>query len=101
MIHDLRGYRWSPFSWRRRRPHPRSRRTARPMSASDAAARLAIMQRSLMGFNIQPAGNRPPAFRLQPEPIFRFTNPVGTSKDGAIFLWLGESDRPEWRCRSS
>jgi hypothetical protein len=63
--------------------------------ASEATGRLAIMQRSLMSFTIQPTENRVPALRLQPEPIFRFTNPVGTSKDGAIFLWLGESDRPE------
>jgi hypothetical protein len=63
--------------------------------AAEAAARLAIMQQSLMSFTIQPTGNQGPALRLQPEPIFRFTNPVGTSKDGAIFLWLGESDRPE------
>jgi hypothetical protein len=66
-----------------------------PDSASEAMARLAIMRRSLLSFSVQPTENRGPAFRLQPEPIFRFTNPVGTSKDGAIFLWLGESDRPE------
>ena len=32
--------------------------------------------------------------RLQAEPVLRFTNPVGGSKDGALFLWLGEGDRP-------
>jgi hypothetical protein len=62
---------------------------------AEAAARLAIMQRSLARFNIHRAETRGPAFRLQPEPIFRFTNPVGNSKDGAIFLWLGQFDRPE------
>ena len=48
-----------------------------------------------MSFSIQPAGKPGPAFRLQPEPIFRFNNPVGATKDGAIFLWFGEYDRPE------
>jgi hypothetical protein len=62
---------------------------------ADAAARLAIMQRSLSSFRIQSAEDRGAPFRLQPEPIFRFNNPVGNSKDGAIFLWLGEFDRPE------
>jgi hypothetical protein len=61
----------------------------------EAAARLAIMRRSLTAFDVHPAGDRGTTFRLLPEPIFRFTNPVGMSKDGAIFLWLGENDRPE------
>jgi hypothetical protein len=64
-------------------------------SPGDAAARLGIMQRSLASFRIRPAEGGGAALRLQPEPIFRFNNPVGNSKDGAIFLWLGEFDRPE------
>lgn len=64
-------------------------------AADEAAARLAIMRRSLMSFSVQPVDRPGPPFRLQPEPIFRFTNPVGTSRDGAIFLWFGEYDRPE------
>ncbi len=68
--------------------------SARNRAAALVAA-LAIMRRSLMSFSIQPAGKPGPAFRLQPEPIFRFNNPVGATKDGAIFLWFGEYDRPE------
>ena len=33
-------------------------------------------------------------YRLRPEPVLRFTNTVGDSRDGAIFLWLGEGGRP-------
>ena len=64
-------------------------------SASEAPARLAIMRRSLAVLNVHPIDDEGVSFRLQPEPIFRFTNPVGSSVDGAIFFWLGENDRPE------
>ena len=64
-------------------------------SASAAAARLAIMKRSLMIFDVHSISDRATTFRLQPEPIFRFTNPVGNSIDGAVFFWLGENNRPE------
>src|SRR5262245_58897888 len=63
--------------------------------AAEAAARLTTMRRSLMAFEVHPASDRTTIFRLLPEPILRFTNPVGMSKDGAIFLWQGEADRPE------
>ena len=66
-----------------------------PDSAGEATARLAIMRQSLMVLNVHPIDDRGASFRLQPEPIFRFTNPVGSSVDGAIFFWLGENDRPE------
>ncbi len=62
---------------------------------SDASVRLAIMTRSLTVLGVHPIDDRGASFRLQPEPIFRFTNPVGSSVDGAIFFWLGENDRPE------
>jgi hypothetical protein len=61
----------------------------------DPAARLEIMKRSLMEYTVGPAADRTVVFRLQPEPILRFTNPVGATRDGAIFFWLGEGDRPE------
>ena len=63
--------------------------------ATEAAARLVIMRQSLVVLNVHPIDDRGASFRLQPEPIFRFTNPVGSSVDGAIFFWLGENDRPE------
>jgi hypothetical protein len=62
---------------------------------SDPAERLAIMKKSLMIFDVFPTSDRTTTYRLQPEPIFRFTNPVGNSIDGAVFFWLGENDRPE------
>jgi hypothetical protein len=61
----------------------------------DPAARLEIMKRSLLVYTVGPAADRAVAFRLQPEPILRFNNPVGATQDGAIFFWLGEADRPE------
>jgi hypothetical protein len=61
----------------------------------DPAARLEFMKKSVATYNVRPAESRRTTYRLQPEPIIRFTNPVGQSRDGAIFLWLGEQDRPE------
>src|SRR5690349_16677621 len=63
-------------------------------AADDPAARLAVMKRSLATFAVHPADDRTITYRLQPEPIFRFTNPVGATRDGAIFFWLDERDRP-------
>jgi hypothetical protein len=61
----------------------------------ERAARLSFMKKSLTNYTLHPAGNREARYRLQADPVLRFTNPVGTSLDGAIFLWLGGDDRPE------
>jgi hypothetical protein len=59
-----------------------------------AKARLEFMKKSLSSYNINTIDDRGARFRLRAEPVLRFTNPVGGSKDGAVFLWLGEGDRP-------
>jgi hypothetical protein len=74
---------------------PASTEDRTPDSASEATARLAIMRRSLMVFDVHPVDDRSVRLRLEPEPIFRFTNPVGNSRDGAVFFWLGEYGRPD------
>jgi hypothetical protein len=53
------------------------------------------MKKGVTTFSIHPADDRSKPFRLLPEPIIRYNNPVGLSRDGAIFLWLGAHDRPE------
>lgn len=60
----------------------------------DPAARLEFMKRSLEVYDIRTADSPEARYRLQPDPALRFTNPVGGSKDGAIFLWLDETGRP-------
>jgi hypothetical protein len=66
-----------------------------PDKPEEAPARLDYMKQGVKTFSIYPAGDRSKPFRLLPEPIIRYNNPVGLSRDGAIFLWLGEHDRPE------
>ena len=53
------------------------------------------MKASLKVHAVHPADDPEVIFKLQSEPVMRFTNPVGTVKDGAIFLWTGADDRPE------
>src|ERR1700758_4883784 len=66
-----------------------------PDKPEEAPARLDFMKKGVTIFSIHPANDRSKSFRLLPEPIIRYNNPVGLSRDGAIFLWLGEHDRPE------
>ena len=35
--------------------------------------------------------------RFQADPVLRFTNTVGATRDGAIFLWFDEEGRPDRR----
>jgi hypothetical protein len=63
-------------------------------SADDRAARLAFMRRSVELYELRPAGRPATPYRLRRDPVLRFTNPVGTLKDGGLFLWVGEADRP-------
>jgi hypothetical protein len=60
-----------------------------------AAARLEFMKKAVSAHTLHPLGDPKITYRLQAEPVLRFTNTVGTAKDGAVFLWLGEADRPE------
>jgi hypothetical protein len=68
--------------------------TPGPQEVDDAAARLELMKKSVGGYRLRPADGPGDAYRLRPDPVLRFTNPVGNSRDGAVFLWLGEGDRP-------
>ena len=49
-----------------------------------------IMKASLKAHAVHPA-ERPEdnLSNSNPEPVMRFTNPVGNVKDGAIFFWIG------------
>jgi hypothetical protein len=61
---------------------------------ADSKARLEFMKKSLAIYEVRALDDRGTKFRLQAEPVLRFTNPVGGSKDGAVFLWLDERGRP-------
>lgn len=61
----------------------------------ERAARLEYMKTSLATYDVHPSADPRATFRLLPEPVIRFTNPVGVSQDGAIFFWVGEDGRPE------
>jgi hypothetical protein len=61
----------------------------------ERATRLEFMKTSLAKYNVRPVGDQKPGYRLQAEPVLRFTNPVGFSLDGAIFFWFGDDGRPE------
>jgi hypothetical protein len=57
-------------------------------------ARLDVMKKSVARVQLRSADSRGESYRVRPEPILRFTNTVGESRDGAIFLWLGDGERP-------
>jgi hypothetical protein len=61
----------------------------------EAEARLEFMKASVAGYAISPADGPNAVFKLQPDPVLRFTNTVGASRDGAVFLWLDDLGRPE------
>jgi hypothetical protein len=59
------------------------------------ATRLETMKKAMAVVEMRSAGTAgDAAYRLKTEPVLRFTNTVGDSRDGSIFLWLGEADRP-------
>jgi hypothetical protein len=58
------------------------------------AGRLSFMRASLENDEVHATDDPKNVFRLRPDPVLRFNNPVGTVKDGAVFLWLGESGSP-------
>lgn len=62
-----------------------------------AEARLEYMKKSVTVYEVTPAklgavAGKP--FRVLPEPLLRWTNPVSSVPDGALFLWLDERSRP-------
>ncbi len=63
-------------------------------SADSPGARLDIMKKSMTHAQVRDADSEGESYRLLAEPVLRFTNTVGDSRDGAIFLWLGDGDRP-------
>ena len=65
-----------------------------PLDSDDPAARLAIMKASAAAYDIRHVDGPDRPFRFQPEPVLRFTNSVGATRDGSIFLWFDEEDRP-------
>jgi hypothetical protein len=61
---------------------------------ADANARLQFMKKHMESHDTRVLGGRETKLHLLDEPVLRFTNPVGGSRDGAMFLWLDEADRP-------
>ncbi len=60
----------------------------------DAAARLEFMKQSVAAYTLRKPDDPTVTYRVQAEPVLRFNNPVGTVRDGTIFLWLGVDERP-------
>jgi hypothetical protein len=63
-------------------------------SPGEAAARLDLMKKSVASIVLRSTDGPSKAYRLRPEPVLRFTNTVGASRDGAVFVWVDEHDRP-------
>ena len=63
-------------------------------AAAESEARLAYMKKSVLVYDIRPIDDPDIAYKLQPEPVLRFTNPVGRARDGTVFLWLDGDGRP-------
>lgn len=64
-------------------------------ASGDAQARLKTMIEIAGSYRLRPAGDRFASFPLRPEPVHRFTNTVGETRDGSIFVWTAEeSGRP-------
>jgi hypothetical protein len=63
-------------------------------AAGESQARLAFMKKYMESHDVRALDDRGTKFQLQVEPVLRFTNPVGGSRDGAMFLWSDETGRP-------
>src|SRR5262245_50291803 len=62
--------------------------------AAGAPARRAYMKKSVLDYSIKTANDPQHSLILSPEPVLRFTNPVGRARDGTVFLWLDKNGRP-------
>jgi hypothetical protein len=61
----------------------------------ERAARLQTMTEIAKSYRMRPLGDRFATHPLRPDPVHRFTNTVGQTRDGSIFVWtLGETGRP-------
>src|SRR4051812_32197183 len=61
----------------------------------ERASRLRTMTEIARSYRLRPLGDRFATYPLRPDPVHRFSNPVGQTLDGSIFLWtFGESGRP-------
>src|SRR5262249_24802969 len=49
---------------------------------------------SVRTYDIRPADDPEVSFKLRVDPVLRFTNPLGMSRDGTVFLWLDGEGRP-------
>jgi hypothetical protein len=67
---------------------------AEPEFPESAAVRLEVIKRSLASYSLHARENPKDIYRVQSEPVLRFTNPVGGMKDGAVFLWVDGTERP-------
>jgi hypothetical protein len=56
--------------------------------------RLESMKAAMETYAITLDGDRPPAVRLRPDPVFRVGKQKGNFLDGAIFLWEDDTGRP-------
>jgi hypothetical protein len=65
-------------------------KTERPADES-----LDFMKKSVEGYRVTGNVGGESLFRLQPEPVFHMGKQYTDVREGAIFFWLGESDRPE------
>jgi hypothetical protein len=70
-----------------------------PEKATISKRRLEFMTKTLASYDAQLSEPLKPAPRLNADPVIRFTNPVGGLKDGAVFLWLDEGERPTVACQ--
>ncbi len=64
-----------------------------PGEAAEQKERLESMKRQAAGYEVTLDGPTPARLALHPEPLLRFTNPVGGVVDGIIVLWK-EGNRP-------
>ncbi len=61
----------------------------------ERAARLQTMTEIAKSYRMRPLGDRFATHPFRPDPVHRFTNTVGQTRDGSIFVWtLGETGRP-------
>jgi hypothetical protein len=56
---------------------------------------LEFMKKSIEGYRFAADAQGEVRFRLQPEPVFHMGRQYNDVREGAIFFWLGDDDRPE------
>lgn len=94
MKKSLAAYQWSGTLLAQTAAPPPDEKNCTTEAPDDPGARLEIMKRAMAAYQVRSADDRGMTYRLLTEPILRFTNSVGNTRDGAIFLWLDAGDRP-------